>query len=246
VITKLTNLGFLRIAGLAAGAAAVSGVAVLVTASAAGYTVPFFSLSSHAARSTTALSDQQAGSASAVCSEFVAHFAADLNTSPAAVNAAFQKAIGETLADEVKNGKLTQAQADTIKQKVAGQTPCTIAGAVHNGGSPGAKLGAYRQALLTAAASALGITDITLRTDLAHGMTLSQIAAAQTPAVTEAQFRSRLIANLTPLLDKAVAAKQLTAAQEKAIISRLQTGTIPFWNKPVSAGQPAATPGPTS
>jgi hypothetical protein len=246
VITKLTNLGFLRIAGLAAGAAAVSGTAVLVTASAAGYTVPFLSPSSHAARSTTVLPDQQAGKPSAVCSEFVAHFSSDLNTSQAAVNAAFQKAIGETLADEVKNGKLTQPQADAIKQKVAGQTPCAIAGAVHSGGSAGAKLGMYRQALLTAAASALGITDQTLKTDLAHGMTLSQIAAAQAPAVTEAQFRSRLIANLTPLLDKAVAAKQLTATQEKAIVKRLQTGPIPYWNKPISAGNAAATPGPTS
>ena len=246
MITKLTNLGFLRIAGLAAGVAAVSGVAVLVTASAAGYTVPFFSTSSHAARSTTALSDQPAGKASALCSEFVAHFSADLNTSQAALNAAFQKAIGETLADQVKNGKLTQAQADTIKQKVAAQTPCALAGAIHNGGSAGAKLGAYRQALLTAAASALGITDQTLKTDLGRGMTLSQIAAAQTPAVTEMQFRSRLIANLTPLLDKAVAAKQLTAAQEKAIIKRLQAGPIPFWSKPMSAGGAAATPGLTS
>ena len=42
------------------------------------------------------------------------------------MNAAVQKAIGETLADEVKNGDLTQAQADAIKKRLASQPPCTI------------------------------------------------------------------------------------------------------------------------
>ena len=105
---------------------------------------------------------------------------------------------------------------------------------------------AYKQALLTAAASALGITDQALKADLSQGMTLSQIAAAQKPAVTEAEFRTRLLASLTPLLDKAVAGKQLTPAQEKAIVKRLQAGPIPYWNKPMPAAKPAATTTPTS
>jgi hypothetical protein len=232
-MTKLANLGFLRIAGLAAGAAAVSGAAVLVTASAAGYNVPFFNSSQPA----SAASIDEGAQASALCTDFISHFSADLNTSPAALNAAFQKAIGETLADQVKNGKLTQAQADKIKTRLAGRTPCAIAGALKRPGA-GANLSTYRQALLTAAASALGITDATLKSDLAKGMSLSQIAAAQ--HVTEAQFRTKLIANLTPLLDKAVAGKVLTPAQEKKIISRLQTGPIPLWNRPA---RPATTAG---
>lgn len=241
VITKLANLSFLRIAGLAAGAAVVSGAAVLVTASAAGYSVPFLTSSSHGARSTTVSIDLQAGTPSAVCSDFISHFSSDLNTSQAAVNAAFQKAIGETLADEVKNGKLTQARADAIKKRLAGQAPCAIAPRLR---APGAALGAFRPALLSAAASALGITDQTLKTDLGKGMTLSQIAAAQ--KVTEAQFRSRLIAKLTPVLDAAVTNKKLTTTQEQAIIKRLQTGPIPLWNKPRPPGKAGAKPAPTS
>ena len=237
VITKLANLGFLRIAGLAAGAAVVSGAAVLVTASAAGYSVPFLTSSSHGARSSTVSLDLQAGTPSAVCSAFISHFSSDLNTSQAAVNAAFQKAIGETLADEVKNGKLTQARADAIKKRLAGQAPCAIAPRLR---APGAALGAFRPALLSAAASALGITDQTLKTDLGKGMTLSQIATAQ--KVTEAQFRSRLIAKLTPVLDAAVTNKKLTTKQEQAIIKRLQTGPIPLWNKPRPPGKATATP----
>jgi hypothetical protein len=241
-MTKLANLGFLRIAGLAAGAAAVSGAAVLVTASAAGYSVPFFNSQPSGAASISQA--DQATQPSALCTEFISHLSADLNTSQTALNAAFQKAIGETLADEVKNGKLTQAQADKIKARLAGRTPCAVAGALKR---PGAapNLNAYRQALLSAAASALGISDATLKSDLAKGMNLSQIAAAQN--VTEAQFRTKLIANLTPLLDKAVAGKVLTQAQEKKILNRLQNGPIPLWSRaprPTTAAgsTPSATP----
>src|SRR5438477_607158 len=98
----------------------------------------------------------------------------------------------------------------------------------------------YTQALMTAAASALGITPQQLRTDLAGGMTLSQIAAAQRPAVTEDQFRTKLIANIKPLLDKAVTDQKLTSAQEQQILQRLQTGPIPFWDKPVKKAAAAA------
>jgi hypothetical protein len=199
-MTKLANLGFLRIAGLAAGAAVVSGAAVLVTASAAGYSVPFF----NSPPPSSAASIDEAAQASALCTDFISHFSADLNTSQAALDAAFQKAIGETLADRVKNGKLTQAQADKIRARLAGRTPCAIAGALQRPGA-GADLSTYRRVLLSAAASALGITDETLKGDLAKGMSFSQIAATQ--HVTEAQFRTKLIANLTPLLDKAVADK---------------------------------------
>ena len=75
-------------------------------------------------------------------------------------------------------------------------------------------------------------------------MTLAQIAAAQKPAVTEAQFRSRVIAKLTPVLDAAVTNKKLTAAQEQAIIKRLQTGPIPLWSKPAPSRTAAGAPTP--
>jgi hypothetical protein len=235
VIHKLTHLTFLRIAGLAVGAAAVSGAAVLVTASAAGYNLPFLTPSSQAAPASL---DQAAAAPSALCTDFVTHLSADLKTTPSALNAALQKAIDETLADQVKSGKLTQARADAIKKRLAGKAPCAIAGQLN--GQGGATLGAFRAALLKAAASTLGITDATLKADLAKGMTLSQIADAQ--KITEAQFRNGLIAKLTPALDAAVTNKKLTPAQEQAIIKRLQTGPIPLWNKPISK---KAAAGPT-
>jgi hypothetical protein len=232
-MTRSAKLRYLRVAGFAAGAVAVAGTAVLVTASAAGLNVGFRATSPQPARAETASISQQA-TASAVCSDFLTHLANDLGKTQSQVNSAVQKAIGETLADEVKNKTLTQAQADAIKQKLANQPPCSLAGSLGPKAAPGnaVKPAAYTQQLLSAAASALGITDAQLKTDLAKGMTLSQIAAAHNPPVNEAQFRTSLIAKLKPLLDTAVTNKQLTSAQEQAILQRLKTGPIPLWNKP--------------
>ena len=227
---KLANLSFLRIAGLAVGAAAVSGAAVIVTAYAAGYNLPFLTPSPQAARASTNVLAQQPAKPSALCTDFIGHFSTDLQTTDAAVNAAFLKAIGQTLADQVKTGKLTQTQADAITKRLAGRAPCAIAGGL-KAPAPGGNLAAYRQQLLSAAASALGITDQTLKTDLGKGMTLSQIAAVR--KVSEVQFRKGLITNLTPVLDAAVTNHKLTSQQEQAIIKRLQTGSIPLWNKPM-------------
>jgi hypothetical protein len=234
VITRIATPRRLRIAGFAAGAAALAAAAVYITASAAGYNLslnrPLTPVPVTAASSPNAKG--------AVCNNFISHFASDLKTNQAAINNAYQQAIGQTLADEVKNGTLTQAQADKIKQTLAGKQPCALAGGL----APSATAGTaqYTQALMAAAASALGITSQQLRTDLAGGMTLSQIAAAQHPAVTEDQFRARLIANIKLLLDKAVTDQKLTSAQEQQILTRLQTGPIPFWAKPMKkAAAPA-------
>ena len=247
VIKSIATVRHLRGLGFAAGAVAVAAGAVWITASAAGLNIGLPATTSSSSQTTNAKvagPGMKAGAASAACNDFVAHFASDLGTSQGKVDAAWQKAVGQTLDDEVKNGDITQAQADAIKKKVAGQAPCGLLTST-GGKSSASNLGAYRQAFLTAAASALGITDQQLKADLAQSMTLSQIAAAQNPPVTEAQFRTRLIAKLTPLLDAEVASKQLTSAQEQTIINQLQTGPIPYWSTPMRPAGKPATASPT-
>ena len=241
MISTIATPRRIRLAGFAAGAVAVAGAAVYVTASAAGYNFSFNSSSTPpASAGLTAAPADKSGTASAVCTDFATHFASDLGTSQSKVDSAFQQAVGQTLADEVKNGTLTQAQADAIKTKLNGQQPCSLAGGL--GAAKPPATAQYTQQLLAAAASALGISPQTLRTDLMNGQTLSQIAAAQNPPVTEAQFRTKLIANLKPLLDAAVTNQKLTSAQEQQILSRLQTGPIPFWAKPMRKPAAAASP----
>ena len=232
---------YLRVAGFAIGAVAVAGAAVVITASASGIS---FSLK-------PALPAQQpvdaANASSTACSNFMKHFAVDIGKSQAQINAAFQKAIAETLADEVRSGQITQAQADTITKKLANQTPCTLPRTAghHKPDGNKAEIAAYMQQYITASAAALGISESQLKTDLAAGQSLSQVAAAQ--HVSEADFRTKLIANLKPVLDKAVGDKKLTSQQETLILQRLQTGPLPLWTnvpkhqKPTAAATPAAT-----
>lgn len=222
----------IRIAGLAAAGIAMAGAAVAVTASAAGYTFNLGGPPSSNMPSTaplTAAPQDKSGTASAVCSDFMTHFTADLGSDQTKVDAAFQQAISETLADQVKAGKITQAQADKIKAALAGKEPCAIGPAISGHGK--ATIGAYSEQVIAAAASALGITPDQLKADFAKGMSLSQIAAAHNPPITESQFRTAFIAKIKPLLDKAVTDGKLTSAQEQQIINRLQTGPIPFWNR---------------
>src|SRR5450759_5002360 len=68
VMTRSAKLRYLRVAGFAAGAVAVAGTAVLVTASAAGLNVGFRATSQP--QTDTASINQQA-TASAVCTAFL-------------------------------------------------------------------------------------------------------------------------------------------------------------------------------
>ena len=235
MITRLGRQRFLRVVGLAVGAVAVAGSAVIVTASAAGVTF--------GSRPNVSTQSVQANTSSTACSNFMKHFAVEIGKSQAQINSAFQKAIADTLADEVKSNQITQAQADAIKKKLANQTPCALPAAAPHGGRNKAEIAAYMQQYVAAAASALGITEAQLKADLAGGQSLSQVASAR--KVSEADFRTKLIANLTPSLDKAVTDKKLTGDQETTILNRLKTGPLPLWNtapkhKPTTAPSPQA------
>ena len=243
-MTALIKARHLRIAGLAVAAVAVAGAAIAVTASAAGMSLGF-NRTAAPQPGDAGLTAANAASSSTACSDFMKHFATELGKSQQQIDTAFQKAVADTLADEVKSGQITQAQADAIKAKLAKQTPCTLPNPRAAGG-PKAEIGAYMQQYLAAAASALGISQAQLTTDLKSGQSLSQVAAAQ--HVSEADFRTRLIANLKPTLDQAVASKTITAAQEQTIIDRLQTGPLPLWSAPArkpKATTPAASPSPS-
>ena len=227
----------LRAASLAMGAVIIGGVAVVATASAAA--MIGFRPSSPAQANEPALTAAEARVSSQVCSDFMSHFAVEIGKTQAEIDAAFQRAIADTLADEVKAGRLTQAQADTIKQRLANRTPCTFGGLEPRG----AKIQAFMQQYVAAAASALGITPDQLKTDLRNGQSLSAIAKAKN--VSEADFRTKVIANLKPILDKAVTDKRLTSEQEQAIITRLQSGKLPLWDR-ATKHKPAPAASPSS
>jgi hypothetical protein len=228
---------------MALGAVAVAGAAVIVTASASGMT--FGVRQPASAQSSGNPTAGPASNTSSVCADFMRNFAVDIKKSQAEINAAFQKAIADTLADQVKSGQITQAQADAIKKKLANQTPCTLPATIgHAAPVQKGDIAAYMQQYLTAAAAALGVTDAQLKADLAAGQSLSQVAAAQ--HVSEADFCTKLIANLKPALDAAVTGKKLTSQQETLILQGLQTAPLPLWNAPMRKPKPAPTATPAA
>src|SRR4051794_35923428 len=197
---------FVRAVSLAMGAVIIGGVAVVAAASAAA--MIGLRPSTPAQADALAVTAAESRISSQVCSDFMSHFAVEIGKSQAEINAAFQRAIADTLADEVKAGHLTQTQADKIKQRLTNRTPCSFGG-LQPGGT---RLHALMQQYVAASAAALGLTEAQLKTDLRDGQSLSQVAAAQ--KVSEASFRTKLIANLKPLLDKAVTNKRITSTQE--------------------------------
>ncbi len=154
---------------------------------------------------------------------FINDVAKRLNVSPTALNDALKGAYQDQLSQAVKSGKLTQAQANKIKQRIA-KRPLAPIGFAHRGflgrGPGGRGFGAGLRARgLDAAAKYLGLTNAQLRTQLRSGKSLAQIATAQHKSVSG--LTSTLQADIKARLDKAVAAKRLTSAQEQKIISRL-------------------------
>jgi hypothetical protein len=216
---------FLRIAIPVAGALLVAGAAIAVTASAAGLRMNPLAATSPSPKTGTAPAAGGAGTANTNCQAYLGHLATQLGVDPAKLDAASLAAAKATVQDQVKSGKITQAQADQIETKLPKTGLCSAA--IGN-------LGRMRVAMamssyMTAAASALGITEAQLKADLKGGQTISQVAAAQ--KLSEADFKTKVTAALKPKLDAEVAAKKITQAQEDQQLAKLQSGDPPLWNK---------------
>lgn len=218
---------FLRIAIPAAGALLVAAGAIAVTASAAGLRVsPLAAVTaSPSPKTNTGPNAAGTGKEAAACQAYMRHLAGQLGVTQAKLDAASLAAAKATVQDQVTSGKLTQAQADQVKAKLPSTGLCSAAiGRLGRTQHDSVATGAY----LTAAAAALGITESELKADFKAGQTLAQVAAAKN--VSEADFKTKVVAALKPKLDAAVAAKTITQSQEDAQLAKLQAGDPPFWN----------------
>ena len=240
-----------RIYVAAVAGAAVAGIAVVTTVAATGAASPSPSPSQSPSPSPSSSSTQ------AYCNRFVGHIASNLGKSQDQVNKAISDALNQTLNDAVKNGDLTQKQADAIKARLGNGKVCAAGiekgiGAIGGIGrigkvpqlNPGARMNVGGISL-SEIASALGISQQELRQDLDSGKTLKDIAASK--GMDEAAFRAKLAMVVKADLDKRVAAGNLTQNQEDMILQRIQSGTLPLWDKPLTRPfmpAPPATPAP--
>jgi AraC-like DNA-binding protein len=146
--------------------------------------------------------------------QFVNDVAQRLHVSPEQLQAALKAAMVDRLNQAVKDGRLTQAQANAIEQRIeTGKLPLGF-GMRRTGHR-------LRQLELRAAEQYLGLTQAQLIAQLRGGKSLAQVATDQ--GKTTAGLEAAMTAALKARLDKAVSAGRITQAQEQELLSRFQT-----------------------
>ena len=151
-----------------------------------------------------------------------------LNVTPEQLRDALSQAQDAQLDQAVKDGKLTQKQADAIKAKrkqtgrVLGGGPLRP-GLGHRGFGPGFGPGFGHHgpagAIFPDIAKALGITREELRTQLRDGKSIADIAKAQGKSLDD--VRAALKADAKTAADKAVKDGDLTQKQADELLSHL-------------------------
>ena len=153
---------------------------------------------------------------------------------------ALKQAQLQTVDQMLKDGKITQGQADTMKAAInAGNGLDALTRVGHRPGPFGAGRALRRDvrtAELKAAAGVLHMTESDLTAQLKSGKTLADLARASN--VTDAAVRASMKAAAEAVLDNAVKAGTITQDQENAILSRAGRG---FGHHP-ALPRPAQTP----
>ena len=147
---------------------------------------------------------------------FLEHFASHLGLSTDQVKSAYVSAYNDTIDQMVKDGKLTQAEADQMKQKVSS--------GVANGNLPmfgpgfrekGFGFGFGRQGMmgfgLNEVAKALGVTQQDLVTELQAGKSIADIAKEKNVDLN--QVKQTILSDFKAQLDTAVKNNRITQAQ---------------------------------
>lgn len=150
-----------------------------------------------------------------------------LNVSPGELRSALEGAFGDQLDQAVKDGKLTQQQADRIKAQIRrhGVPLGGPGGPGHRGGPPfGGPMGGPGHGPigpgLDAAAHYLGLTHAQLARRLMNGKSLAQVAKAEGKSVDG--LKQALLDDATSHLDRAVSDGKLTSDQRDHILSDLR------------------------
>ena len=142
---------------------------------------------------------------------YIDDLAGRLNVSPSTLTASMKAALDDRVAAALAAGRITAARAAALKARVAS-----------GGAQATRRIGAGRglRAGATAAEGYLGLSAATLRSDLASGETLAQIASA-TPGKTVNGLKAAVLAGAKTRLDAAVASGAITSGQESARLARL-------------------------
>ena len=165
-----------------------------------------------------------------------------LNVTPEALRSALGAAQDGQLDQAVKDGKLTQEQADAIKARRAkdGRVlggPGGPGGFGHGGpGGPGLAFKVGPGGALDAAASALGLKRADLLDKLRDGKSIADVAKAEGKSLDD--VKKAITDEVTKDLDQAVTDKKLTDAQRTKVLKELSEHLDDLVNGKRPAGAP--------
>ncbi len=191
-------------------------------------------------------------SGSSPVAAFVADLASHLGISTSTLQGALQATELDQVQKMVQSGKLTQAQATRIDAQIKAGKGMRL-GFGFGGGMHGPRMMMGGRGTMEAAASYLGLTPQALRSDLAGGKSLSDIASS-TQGKSIAGLEAAITSAIQSDLQKAVQSGRMTQQQEQNMLQNLQQFVQQFvtrtgghdggmgWGPPPQ-GQPAPAPG---
>lgn len=184
---------------------------------------------------------------------FLDKLAGILHLTPAQTQDALKQAQLQTVDQMLKDGRITQQQADALKARInAGQGLGPFGGFGPKPGGFGADrtlMHDLQTAELNAVASALHMSTADLQNALRSGKKLSDLESQQ--GVSDSAVKTAMKNAAKGVLDKAVKAGTITQAQEDSILARVDQGGFGFGHKGFHRGVPApwqspgASPAPT-
>jgi hypothetical protein len=142
--------------------------------------------------------------------------AKQLGVEPAELSDALKQALGNRIDDDVAAGRLTEAQGETLKERIESAVAPVVLGGFR--GPAGDRFGmghAGQIGGLDAATSYLGVTEAELRDALADGKSLADIAKSEGKAVDG--LVEALVAEAEARIDSAVDDGRLTEAQAERL-----------------------------
>ena len=157
--------------------------------------------------------------------------AEQLGVEPSELSAALKKALEDRVDAAVAAGRLTQAQADELKQRIESGDVPLVGGPLggeqrHEGGHFGG---------LDAAGAYLGLSESDLHTQLESGKTLADVAKAQ--GKTADGLVTAIVDAAKKDLADAVAAWRMTEAQQTEILADLEQRTTDLVNGKAPTGR---------
>src|SRR5579884_1104762 len=178
--------------------------------------------SAHTSSSNTTTSTSATTATNPYCQQYLQDLAQRLGVSVNTVQSDRLAATQDVLNQMVKDGKLTQKEANAIIQRLQSHQACTGKHDLYSGTKVVlAQLKQYLPTIENQVASGLHLTSSQLQADLQKGMTLEQIAKAQN--ITTAQLHTIVLNAIQSAVNQAVSDGNITQQQGSAFMSYLQS-----------------------